>query len=90
MKNTNNSEIKRYYNNGKRHREDGPAVEYSDGTKIWYINDKLHRDDGPAVVYGNEMSFSKEWWLDNVRYSEEEYKVELRQRNINKVLGLLK
>jgi hypothetical protein len=25
--------------NGKRHREDGPAVEYVDGTKRWYLND---------------------------------------------------
>ena len=23
---------------GERHREDGPAVEYSDGTKFWYLN----------------------------------------------------
>ena len=24
--------------NGKRHREDGPAIEYSGGTKSWYLN----------------------------------------------------
>ena len=35
------------------HREDGPAVEYADGTKSWYINGKLHREDGPAVVHNN-------------------------------------
>ena len=23
---------------GQRHREDGPAVEWSNGTKEWYIN----------------------------------------------------
>ena len=27
----------------KRHREDGPAVEYADGDKAWYKNGKLHR-----------------------------------------------
>ena len=27
--------------NGKRHREDGPAIEYSNGAKSWYLNDKL-------------------------------------------------
>jgi len=30
----------RWYQNGKRHRTDGPAVEYADGTKCWYLNDK--------------------------------------------------
>ena len=24
--------------NGKRHREDGPAIEWSDGDKWWYLN----------------------------------------------------
>jgi hypothetical protein len=24
--------------NGERHREDGPAVEFSDGTQFWWIN----------------------------------------------------
>jgi len=27
-----------WFRNGKRHRVDGPAVEYADGTKVWYIN----------------------------------------------------
>ena len=31
---------KRWYLNGKRHREDGPAIEYSDGRKLWYLNGK--------------------------------------------------
>jgi hypothetical protein len=26
--------------NGKCHREDGPAVEYTNGSKAWYINGK--------------------------------------------------
>jgi hypothetical protein len=53
-----------YYKDDQLHREDGPAVEYTNGTKwwyinVWYINGKIHRDDGPAVeyVYGD-----KEWW----------------------------
>ena len=33
----------------KLHRLDGPAIEYSDGSKFWYQNDQLHRLDGPAV-----------------------------------------
>jgi len=31
------------------HREDGPAIEHSDGCKWWYLNGKRHREDGPAV-----------------------------------------
>jgi hypothetical protein len=31
---------KRWYLNGKFHREDGPAIEYADGTKYWFINDQ--------------------------------------------------
>jgi hypothetical protein len=36
--------------NGELHRDDGPAVICTDGTKKWYRNDKLHREDGPAVI----------------------------------------
>ena len=31
---------KRWYLNGKIHREDGPAVERADGSKFWYLNGK--------------------------------------------------
>ena len=31
---------KEWFLNGQRHREDGPAIEYSDGTKDWYLNDE--------------------------------------------------
>ena len=47
--------------NGKRHREDGPAVEYASGDKEWYLKGKFHREDGPAVEYVNGF---KAWWLN--------------------------
>ena len=31
---------KHWYINGKLHRTDGPAVEYTDGSKEWYLNGK--------------------------------------------------
>ena len=31
---------KYWYLEGELHREDGPAVEYPDGTKEWYLNYK--------------------------------------------------
>ena len=27
-----------FYKDGKRHREDGPAIEWADGAKEWYLN----------------------------------------------------
>ena len=47
--------------NGQLHREDGPAVEYTNGDKMWYFNDRLHREDGPAVEYANGK---KSWWIN--------------------------
>ena len=34
---------------GKFHRENGPAIEHSDGYKSWWINGQRHRIDGPAI-----------------------------------------
>ena len=45
----NDGGTKEWFLNGKRHREDGPAVEYANGYKSWYINGELHREDGPAI-----------------------------------------
>ena len=39
-----------WYLNDRRHREDGPAMEWFDGERLWYLNGKLHRMDGPAIV----------------------------------------
>jgi hypothetical protein len=40
---------KRWLLDGKLHREDGPAIIYSNGSKHWYINGKRHREDGAAI-----------------------------------------
>jgi len=60
-----------WFLDGKCHREDGPAVEYFNGSKYWYINDKLHREDGPAIEYSNG---DKCWYLDNKKLTEAEHK----------------
>ena len=49
------------------HREDGPAMEYHDGSKFWYLNGKRHREDGPAIEYWNG---DKSWWLNGKRHRE--------------------
>lgn len=51
----------RYWKNedGHLHREDGPAMHYVDGTKIWYRNGIIHRLDGPAYIDPN----GKNYWV---------------------------
>jgi hypothetical protein len=55
---------KKWYLNGKYHREDGPAIIEADGSKRWYLNGMRHREDGPAVEYPNRL---KQWWSNGKR-----------------------
>jgi len=66
-----------YISNGKYHREDGPAFEYSDGYKEWYIHGKLHRENGPAIEHpGGGASY----YLNGVYFSEQDYWKEIKKR----------
>ena len=58
----------RWYKDAKckiLHRENGPAIEYADGTKSWYQNGDLHRTDGPAVEWSNG---TKSWYQNGLRH----------------------
>ena len=59
---------KEWYLNGKRHREDGPAVEWATGWKHWYLNGKHHREDGPAV---ESPDGHKHWFLNGKHHRED-------------------
>ena len=61
---------KLWYLNGKLHREDGPAVERSNGHKEWFINGELHREDGPAIEY---VDGTKKWWINGKRLTEKAF-----------------
>ena len=53
---------KRYYNKENQlHREDGPAIEWADGSKYWYTNNKLHRKGEPAI----ELANGEKFWHSN-------------------------
>ena len=52
----------------KLHREDGPAIEYANGDKVWYVNGELHREDGPAQEYANGSKF---WFLNGKLHRED-------------------
>lgn len=40
-----NKRGKFWYLHGSRHREDGPAVEYSNGSRFWYLDNYQYRNE---------------------------------------------
>jgi hypothetical protein len=57
-----------YYNSkGQRHRLDGPAIEYMDGSYEWFKNGYCHRLDGPALKFPGQ----KQWWVNGKRHRVE-------------------
>ena len=66
-----------YYQNGRLHREDGPAIN-ANGDKQWYINGKLHRLDGPAIerINGQEV-----WYKNGVYHRENGPAIKLENGN---------
>jgi len=44
---------------GQHHRLDGPAFEYSDGSKEWAINGNFHRNIDPSV----EQTDGRKYWF---------------------------
>ena len=62
---------RRWYNESTYlHREDGPAIERSNGIKEWYLNGERHRINGPAVEYANG---TKLWYLNDIKLTESEF-----------------
>lgn len=55
------SGTREWFNDGKLHRDDGPAIECADGTKMWFVDGKCHRDDGPAI---ERVDGTKMWYID--------------------------
>ena len=64
----NDSSIFWYNENDQFHREDGPAIEWADGSKQWFINGKHHREDGPAI----EGSYGDKYWFINNKLHRED------------------
>ncbi len=78
--------LKEYRNeSGQLHRLDGPAIEYTDGHKLWCINGKLHREDGPAVEW---ISDRKSWYLNGIYYTEEKYNQEIIKLKLKRLINL--
>jgi len=68
-----------YNSKGHLHHVDGPAVECSDGSKVWYLNGKCHRLDGPAMetAKGNKL-----WYINGVNYTYSEWIIEVRKKKL--------
>jgi hypothetical protein len=62
--------IVRYYDSkGRRHRLDGPAIEYSGKKGWWYVNGRRHRLDGPALVWYDCAC----WAINGVDYKKTQH-----------------
>ena len=58
-----------YYNDlNQYHREDGPAIEETNGDKWWCRNGQWHREDGPACEWADGSKF----WFRNGQYHRED------------------
>ena len=66
---------KRWYLDGKLHREDGPAIEWANGIKEWYLNGNRHREDGPAIESATGI---KEWYLNGINMTEQEFNLKTK------------
>ena len=75
-----------WYLDGVRHRVDGPAVEYANGTKWWLQNGQRHRADGPALEYTDGTKF---WYLNGVEVTEEEVMKPVKQLTVAQIEVLL-
>lgn len=71
-----NEDGSKYYYKDKemtiRHRSNGPAVEYSNGTKSWIVDNELHRLDGPAVEYSCGL---RSWYVRGKLVSAKEFAI---------------
>ena len=58
---------KYWYLNGRLHREDGPAIEYTNGESHWVVHSKSHRLDGPAVILANGET---KWFINDYNVTD--------------------
>ena len=57
-----------WYNGDLIHREDGPAIEMSNGNREWWIDGRRHREDGPAVEC---YDGTKRWYKDGYLHRDD-------------------
>ena len=75
---------KKWLLNNKRHREDGPAVEYYDGDKSWYLNDVQYTEEDFNKKMAPAMISSKDGWFLRIDYQST---LEMTVAEVGKALG---
>ena len=72
MKNGKHTEdgTQRWFQNGKLHRTDGPALIRTDGSEFWYQNGERHRTGGPALIWADG---TQHWYQHDKHTNEEEF-----------------
>jgi hypothetical protein len=63
------------------HRVGGPAIERTNGDKIWYLDNNLHREGGPAI---ESHDGRKEWFVHGVRHREDGPAIEINDGSCRK------
>jgi hypothetical protein len=54
----------KWFLNDKRHRVDGPAMEWADGTKEWFLNDiEYEEDEHPFKIIVGEVPNDYNYFL---------------------------
>ncbi len=69
-------EVRHKDRDSRLHRDDGPAVIWTDGTQEWWWHGGLHRDDGPAWIFSDGK---QKWYWHGEEVTEEEH-AKLRQQ----------
>lgn len=75
---------RRWFKNGKLHREDGPAYISRDGRQCWYHHGVLHREDGPAIITQNNENI---WYINGGFLTQNEHQNHLIQKNLKSYLN---
>ena len=66
------------------HREDNPAIIYSDLRQEYWLNDRRHREDGHAIIYSD---LRQEYWLNGKRHREDGHAVVFNNHDGSYYLG---
>ena len=61
-----------WYLNYKRHREDGPAIEWANGYKYWYLNGKEVTEEEHKRLTSKATCEGKVVEIDGVKYELKE------------------
>ena len=71
-----------WHDNGIITRKDGPAVEHTDGFKMYLVDGKFHRVEGPALLNnsGAKLWYFQDEYIDCT--SQEQFETILKSRLI--------